>query len=57
MLKDREYLGTVSKMYLNTDYAAVMFDNRVQLHLVSYTPYLVCMINDTPVFSHFPRLK
>ncbi|XP_046853283.1 WD repeat-containing protein 19-like [Xenia sp. Carnegie-2017] len=34
MLKDREYLGTVSKMYLNTDYAAVMFDNRVQLHLI-----------------------
>lgn len=34
--KDKEYLGTVKKMCLNADYAAVMFDNRIQLHLVSY---------------------
>lgn len=34
-LKDKEYLGTVKKMCLNADYAAVMFDNRIQLHLVS----------------------
>jgi hypothetical protein len=34
--KDKEYLGTVKKMCLNADYAAVMFDNRVQLHLVSW---------------------
>ena len=33
--KDKEYLGTVKKMCLNADYAAVMFDNRIQLHLVS----------------------
>lgn len=33
-LKDREYLGTVSAIHLNADYAAVMFEGKVQLHLV-----------------------
>ena len=33
-LKDREYLGTINSMCLNADYAAVSFENKVQLHLV-----------------------
>lgn len=34
-LKDREYLATVNTIHLNADYAAVLFDGKVQLHLVS----------------------
>ncbi|EDO29788.1 predicted protein, partial [Nematostella vectensis] len=33
-LKDREYLGTVNAIHLNADYAAVLFENKVQLHLI-----------------------
>lgn len=33
-LKDREYLGTITSMSLNADYAAVLMENKVQLHLV-----------------------
>uniref|UniRef100_A0A4W3IDX9 WD repeat domain 19 n=1 Tax=Callorhinchus milii TaxID=7868 RepID=A0A4W3IDX9_CALMI len=33
-LKDTEYLGTVTNMCLNSDYAAALFENRVQLHMV-----------------------
>ncbi|XP_073252735.1 WD repeat-containing protein 19-like [Porites lutea] len=33
-VKDREYLGTVNAIYLNADYAAVLFEGKVQLHLV-----------------------
>ncbi|KAI8510995.1 WD repeat-containing protein 19 [Branchiostoma belcheri] len=33
-LKDKEYLGTITSMKLNADYAAVMFEGKVQLHLV-----------------------
>uniref|UniRef100_S4RCS6 WD repeat-containing protein 19 n=1 Tax=Petromyzon marinus TaxID=7757 RepID=S4RCS6_PETMA len=33
-LKDREYLGTVSSMRLNADYAAALFEGKVQLHMV-----------------------
>lgn len=38
-MKDREYLGTVQSMRLNADYAAVMFEGKVQLHLVSMAKY------------------
>lgn len=34
-VKDREYLGTVNAIYLNADYAAVLFEGKVQLHLAS----------------------
>lgn len=34
-LKDREYLGTIESMHLNSDYAAVMFEGKIQLHVVS----------------------
>ncbi|XP_071786835.1 WD repeat-containing protein 19-like isoform X1 [Asterias amurensis] len=33
-LKDREYLGTIINMCVNADYAAVYFENKVQLHLI-----------------------
>ena len=34
-LKDKEYNGTVQSIKLNEDYAAAMFDSKVQLHTVS----------------------
>ena len=37
---DREYLGTVTGMHLNSDYAAVLFDNRLQVHLVDDQYYV-----------------
>lgn len=33
-LKDVEYLGTVANMHLNSDYAAALFEGKVQLHMV-----------------------
>ena len=33
-LRDREYLGTVNHICLNTDYAAVSFEGKIQLHLI-----------------------
>ncbi|XP_053560025.1 WD repeat-containing protein 19 [Bombina bombina] len=33
-LKDVEYLGSVTRMCLNSDYAAALFEGKVQLHLI-----------------------
>ncbi|CAH1776664.1 unnamed protein product [Owenia fusiformis] len=33
-LKDREYLGTVQSIKLNSDYAAVHFEGKVNLHMI-----------------------
>ncbi|XP_053110027.1 WD repeat-containing protein 19 isoform X2 [Hemicordylus capensis] len=33
-LKDMEYLGTVVSMCLNSDYAAALFEGKVQLHMI-----------------------
>ncbi|XP_016043485.1 WD repeat-containing protein 19 [Erinaceus europaeus] len=33
-LKDVEYLGTVARVCLHSDYAAALFEGRVQLHLI-----------------------
>ncbi|XP_031991730.1 WD repeat-containing protein 19 isoform X1 [Hylobates moloch] len=33
-LKDMEYLGTVASMCLHSDYAAALFEGKVQLHLI-----------------------
>ncbi|XP_015201422.1 WD repeat-containing protein 19 isoform X2 [Lepisosteus oculatus] len=33
-LKDVEYLGSVVSMYLNSDYTAVLFEGKVQLHMI-----------------------
>lgn len=35
-LKDIEYLGTIASMCLNSDYAAALFEGKVQLHMVSH---------------------
>ena len=35
-LKDREYLGTIQSCKLNADYAAVSFEGKVNLHMVSF---------------------
>uniref|UniRef100_A0A668RFP8 WD repeat domain 19 n=1 Tax=Oreochromis aureus TaxID=47969 RepID=A0A668RFP8_OREAU len=35
-LKDIEYLGTIASMCLNSDYAAALFEGKVQLHVVSH---------------------
>jgi len=32
--RDREYLGTVSQLQINEEYAAVMFENKVQIHVI-----------------------
>ena len=32
--RDREYLGTISQVCVNADYAAVGFEGKVQLHQV-----------------------
>ncbi|XP_043827945.1 WD repeat-containing protein 19 isoform X1 [Dromiciops gliroides] len=33
-LKDVEYLGTVANMCLHSDYAAVLFEGKIQLHMI-----------------------
>ncbi|CAG5939375.1 unnamed protein product [Menidia menidia] len=33
-LKDVEYLGTIASMCLNADYAAALFEGKVQLHMI-----------------------
>ncbi|KAL1023991.1 hypothetical protein UPYG_G00049980 [Umbra pygmaea] len=33
-LKDMEYLGTIASMCLNSDYAAALFEGKVQLHMI-----------------------
>lgn len=37
-LKDVEYLGTVASICLHSDYAAALFEGKIQLHLVSPFP-------------------
>uniref|UniRef100_A0A3P9KAP6 WD repeat-containing protein 19 n=1 Tax=Oryzias latipes TaxID=8090 RepID=A0A3P9KAP6_ORYLA len=34
LLKDTEYLGTIVSMHLNSDYAAALFEGKVQLHMI-----------------------
>ena len=34
LLRDREYLGTVSDMQLNADYCAVRYEGKIQLHVL-----------------------
>lgn len=35
-LKNIEYLGTIASMCLNVDYAAALFEGKVQLHMVGH---------------------
>lgn len=34
MLKDRQYLGGVTSIRLNPEYASVLFEGKLQLHMV-----------------------
>lgn len=49
-LKDIEYLGTIASMCLNSDYAAALFEGKVQLHMVSHlcvnAMFLFLLTND-----------
>lgn len=40
LLKDTEYLGTIVSMHLNSDYAAALFEGKVQLHMVGWIFFL-----------------
>lgn len=60
-LKDVEYLGTIGNMCLNSDYAAVLFEGKVQLHMVSclhvYKLTLCfCLSTNKPLFSRLHHL-
>jgi hypothetical protein len=33
-VRDKEYLGTVQSLHLNGDYCAVLFEGKVQLHVL-----------------------
>lgn len=33
-IRDREYLGAVVSMTMNAEYASVLYDGKVQLHMV-----------------------
>ncbi|XP_033607097.1 WD repeat-containing protein 19 isoform X3 [Cryptotermes secundus] len=34
LLRDREYLGTVSSLRLSADYASVLYEGKIQLHMI-----------------------
>lgn len=34
LLRDREYLGTVTSVRVNGDYASVLYEGKIQFHLV-----------------------
>jgi len=45
-LKEREYLGTIQSCKVSTDYAAVRFEGKVNLHMVrvsAFTITVMCM--------------
>lgn len=44
-LKDIEYLGTIASMCLNSDYAAALFEGKVQLHMVGILT-VICVFID-----------
>lgn len=45
-LKDVEYLGTVASICLHSDYAAALFEGKIQLHLVS-----IILLSQKPKFD------
>ena len=56
MKDSREYLGTVNKLYMNADYAAVSFEGKVQLHMVGFVLAFVqirrCMMSVSQHLYH-----
>lgn len=35
LLGDREYLGSVKNVYINSEFISVLFEGRIQIHTVS----------------------
>ena len=44
-LKEREYLGTIQSIRVNAEYAAVRFDGKINLHMVSTVEQLYAVIS------------
>lgn len=36
LLRDRQYLGSVDSIRLNPEYASVLFEGKIQLHMVKF---------------------
>lgn len=49
-LKDRQYLGAVTSVRLNAEYASVLFEGKLLLHMVSEHFYL--LIDGTSYLEH-----
>uniref|UniRef100_A0A8C2H4P6 WD repeat domain 19 n=1 Tax=Cyprinus carpio TaxID=7962 RepID=A0A8C2H4P6_CYPCA len=49
-VKDTEYLGTVASMCLNCDYAAALFEGKVQLHVIDGDEQVVQEDRQTKLF-------
>lgn len=42
MLKDRQYLGGITSVKLNPEYVSVLFEGKLQLHMVSLIDLFLC---------------
>lgn len=49
LLKDREYLGTVTSMRLNAEYTSVLYEGRIQLHMIE-NPDVNSEVRETKLF-------
>uniref|UniRef100_A0AAZ3RE21 WD repeat domain 19 n=1 Tax=Oncorhynchus tshawytscha TaxID=74940 RepID=A0AAZ3RE21_ONCTS len=47
-LKDMEYLGTIATMCLNSEYAAALFEGKVQLHMVRRGSGVIVCVSMSP---------
>ena len=52
-MKDKEYLGTVQEIHLNSDYCAVRFDGKVQLHVIEGSMYILLIFAYIFLKSYF----
>lgn len=43
-LKTKQYLGAVTSIKLNPEYASVLFEGKLQLHLVRDVQFIKCRI-------------
>ncbi|XP_076826013.1 WD repeat-containing protein 19-like isoform X2 [Clavelina lepadiformis] len=53
--KDHEYLGTIDNMSLNADYAAVLFEGKVQLHAINHDLHTAVEERETKLFPERPE--
>lgn len=37
LLGDREYLGNIKNVYINSEFVSVLFEGRLQIHTVSFS--------------------